>query len=264
MRRFVLVAVIVLAAAPAAAQPTADPYLRSFVCKPSLDPSQRTVSVTAVMPTMSGTQKLEMRFQLESFAAGQATAIHGGDLGHWITPHPLTLGQQPADVWIVRHPVTGLTVPAVYHFKVTFRWIGAAGQILGTATRIGPNCRQPDLRPDLLVQSITVQPTPSVANTDDYFAVIGNSGLTPATDVEVLFRPGGTAAPQSVTVARLRPHSTHTVEFTGPLCTAARPPTITVDPNDLIDVSSRASSSMTATCPASAAAGARRAKLELR
>ncbi len=258
MRRIVLAAVIALAAAPAVAQTTANPYLRTFVCKPSLDPTLRTVSVTAVMPTMSGTEKLQMRFQLESFAAGQTVAIHGGDLGHWISPHPPTLGQQPGDVWIVRHPVTGVAVPASYHFKVTFRWIGAGGQVLGQATRTGPVCRQPDLRPDLLVRSISVQPAQAGTAMDQYVAVIGNDGLTAATGVEVLFQPGGRGSSQMSTIPRIRPHVDHTVTFVGPACTSANAPTITVDPYSQIGDLNRANNAMTATCPAPGAARTRK------
>jgi len=260
MRRFVLIAAIAVLAVPAAAHTTASPYLHTFVCRPSLYPGQRTVSVTAVMPTLPDTQKLQMRFQLESFAAGQALAIRGGDLGHWISPHPITLGQQPADVWIVRHPVTGVVVPATYRFKVTFRWIGSGGHILSQTTRTGPACRQPDLRPDLLVRSITVQP--AAGGVDRYAAVIGNDGLTAATGVEVLFRPGGGAAAQTATIPRVRPHIDRTVSFVGPACTTATAPTITVDPYDQIDDLNRANNSMAATCPAVPAARARQAKLK--
>jgi hypothetical protein len=250
MRRFLLAAAIALAlgAAPVAADSGA--FLRSFICHPSLDPTKRIVSVTAVMPTLPGTQKLEMRFQLESHTAGLLIAIKGGDLGHWITPHPITLGQAPGDVWIVNHPVTGVPVPANYHFKVTFRWIGAAGRVLSETTRTGLGCWQPDLRPDLLVRSITVQPVTGAPSENQYVAVIGNGGLTAATGIEVLFQPARSAPGQKlVTIPRLRPHTTRALTFTGPACTPATAPPLTVDPYNKIDDLNRANNTLTATCP---------------
>src|SRR5205085_9750940 len=94
--------------------------LRSFVCRRALDPTQRVVSVTAVMGTLAGTERVQMRFRLLRRSAGTVAAVHGGDLGRWISPNPPTLGQHPKDVWIVRHPVTGVPVPGSYWFRVSF------------------------------------------------------------------------------------------------------------------------------------------------
>jgi hypothetical protein len=224
-------------------------YLRSYICHPALDSGQRVVSVTAVMPTINGVQRLAMRFELESRASGAMAPVRGGDLGRWISPQPLTLGQRAGDVWIVRHPVTGVPVPADYRFRVTFRWIGADGRTLAEVVRTGPSCWQPDMRPDLLVRSIAVKPVAANGGPDRYVAVVSNAGLTTATAVQVLFRPGGGAPSQTVTVPRLRPHASRTEMFIGPACTAASAPTIIVDPADRVDDLDRANNSLTATCP---------------
>ena len=226
------------------------PYLRALACHRALDPAQRLVSVTAVMPTIPGTQLLQMRFELDSRPpAGPETAVRAGDLGHWISPSPITLGQNPHDVWIVHHPVTGLSVPADYRFRVTFRWVGASGRTLQQVERESPGCWQPDLRPDPVVRSIDVQSIAGDATRDRYVAEIANDGLSPAVRLEVLFAPSG-GSPQTTTIARLRPHTFTDVAFVGPACTAQSAPTVTLDPDDRIDVLERANGSLTATCPA--------------
>ncbi len=164
--------------------------LTSAACKHALDSSRRTVSITAVMRPLPGTGRLAMRFQLFGLNDGQVITVHGGDLGTWLAPHPATLGQLPNDVWIVHHPVSGVPVPGLYHFRVTFRWVGSDGQTLGTTVRTGPDCWQPDMRPELNVDSVSVQPVSGNPAEDTYSAEVSNLGLTTASAVEVQFTPG--------------------------------------------------------------------------
>jgi hypothetical protein len=250
MRRMLLAAAIALAAAspPAVAQAAAGgAYLRGLVCRPALNPARRVVSITAVMDTVPGTRRLEMRFSLQERTDHGVALIHAGGLGQWISPSSPTLGQHPDDQWIVNHPVTGVPVPGSYRFRVSFRWIGASGQTIGQLQRTSARCRQPDMRPNLYVRLLS---SAAVADGDQYDVAVGNSGLTRATHIELLFAPGGGAQPQTETIARLAPHQTVDRAFIGPACTAASPPvTITVDPRDLIDVLSRADNSVTAPCP---------------
>lgn len=248
MRRIALVAAILITVAvPAAARGTVGhAYLRGFVCHRSLDPSKRVVSVTAVMGTIAGTQRLEMRFQLEERTASGVSEVRVGDLGRWVSPSQATLGQNPNDQWIFNHPVTGLPVPATYRFRVSFRWIGARGRTLGELQRSGINCRQPDMRPDLYVRLMSAY---AVGGGNQYDLEVGNTGLSGARNVELRFTPGGSAAPQTKTIAKLTPHETVERSFVGPACKASSGPvTFTVDPNDLIDVLSRADNSITAPC----------------
>ena len=52
------------------------------------------------------------------------------------------------------------------------------------------------------------------------------------------------------TIKRLAPHSSQRVKLTGPACNAAVPASVTVDPNDQIDVSSRAQAVAQVNCAA--------------
>jgi hypothetical protein len=250
MRRILLAAAIAAAAmlAPAGAQgASGDAYLRGFACHRALDPSKRSVTVTAVMGTLAGTQRLQMRFELLERTASGQVPIHGGDLGQWISPAASTLGQHPSDKWVVNHPVTGVPVPGTYHFKVWFRWIGGGGQVIGRTQRATTTCRQPDLRPNLYVRLLS---SSKVSGGDQYTVQVGNNGLTGANNVELAFSAGGTQQPVMKTIARLPSRQSVQRSFVGPSCTSSSAPaTITVDPNDLIDEVSRADNSITVPCP---------------
>jgi F0F1-type ATP synthase membrane subunit c/vacuolar-type H+-ATPase subunit K len=250
MRRIPIAAAIAAAAvlAPAGAQgASGNAYLRGFACHRALDPSKRTVTVTAVMSALAGAPHLQMRFQLQDRTTHGTTLIHGGDLGQWISPSSPTLGQHSSDQWVVNHPVTGVPVPGSYRFKVFFRWIGQGGQVIGQTQKTTETCRQPDLRPNLYVR---LQSAQAVGSGNQYTVQVGNSGMTGATGVELQFSPGGLAPAVLKTIARLPAHQSVERSFVGPACTSSSAPaTIAVDPNDLIDVVSRADNSITVPCP---------------
>jgi CARDB len=260
MRRLLLAAAILSAgsALPNTLALGADQHasLKDFACRPSVKPARRVVTVTAVMRPIRGTARLAMRFQLVSTKSGLPTALRGGDLGSWISPHDATLGQQAGDVWILKHPVTGVPPGATYSFRVSFRWIGADGRTIATSARSTATCWQPYVRADLFVQSISVGPAPNDPTQSQYVVWIGNDGLTAAGSFNVALSPGGSApGAQSVTVPKLDPQKTVSETFTGPACTPATAPTITVDPAQEVPDANRANNSMTATCPGSGAPG---------
>ncbi len=224
--------------------------LKDFVCQRAVKPGRRVVGITAVMRPISGTVRLSMRWQLTGTKAGHVTQLRGGDLGKWISPHDATLGQQPDDVWVLKHPVTGVPVGSTYRFRVSFRWLGDGGHVIATSTRTSAPCWQPDERPDLAVQSISVSPVPGDPSHDQYAIWIANYGLTAAGPFDVTFAPGGSAASaQTVTFPQLGTHQTVSATFTGPACASSTAPTVTVDPEYSISDANRANNSMTASCP---------------
>jgi CARDB len=254
-KRFVIAGATALAlgagTAPAVIAASSGARLRSFVCQRALDPPTRAVSITAVMPTLPATKKLALKFELlrRSAQARLFSEVSGHDLRTWVHPDNPTLGQRPGDVWILNHPVVNLLAPAFYRFRVSFRWIGARGRVLRDAVRESPICYEPELRPDLLVRSVTVQAVPGSPQQNAYIAVIGNAGATAAGPFDVRFTDAGSV--QDRTVGSLSPHATIRERFVGAACRSASAPTVTVDPSHQIDVSSRSKASLTATCPAS-------------
>lgn len=228
-------------------------------CTRALAPANRSISVQAVMRPLAGTQRLQLKFDLlerptppagGSTGTPSQTGVHAGDLGSWISPANPTLGQRPGDLWRLNKAVFNLDAPAQYRLRVTFRWLGANGQVLGTAVRLSPLCRQPELRPDLLVQSLTVAPDPVHPRLYQYTAVIADNGATGAGPFQVLFTPGDQAPPVIRTVTFLGAHQKREMTFEGTACDPADPPTLTVDSADQIDDYDRTNNEMTALCPA--------------
>jgi hypothetical protein len=253
-RRLLLVGAILAAgsALPTTLALGASPHteLKDLVCQRALRASKRIVGVTATMRPVSGTVHLYMRWQLMGTQSGHVTQVRGGDLGKWISPHDPTLGQQPADVWVLKHPVTGVPAGYTYRFRVSFRWIGSDGHVIATSTRTSAPCWQPDMRADLEVQSVSVQPIAGDPSHDQYVVWIGNGGLTGAGRFDVAFTPGGSGgSTQSVTFLQLGAHQVVDATFTGPACTPAGAPTVTVDPDYAIPDANRANNSVTASCP---------------
>ncbi len=243
--------------ASAAAPPRAD--LTQFACQKALDPANRSVSVQAVMRPLTGTRKLAVKFDLleRTPTSVAATALHAEGLGVWITPTDPTLGQLPGDVWRLNKSVLNLDAPATYQFRVTYRWTGPRGKVLGTASKFSRTCRQRELRPDLLVESITVSSVTGHPEKDLYTAVIANQGATGAGPFEVLFAPGDTSMPITRTVAFLASGATQQMQFVGPVCDAASPPTVTVDATSEVDDFNRANNVMAAVCPVATTTPAR-------
>jgi hypothetical protein len=202
---------------------------------------------------VTGTSKLQLRFELlrQTKTHPRFVSVHGRGLGSWISPSNSTLGQRAADVWIVNHPVVDLSGPATYKYRVTFKWLGAQGQTLSTATQVSPTCYQPELRADLLVKSLSMSAitTGPNAGKTGYTAVIGNRGLTGAGPIEVDFT-NGTATLQSATLAWVGSTSTARQRFVAAPCTPGSTLTVAVDPTQSIDEYDYANNALTMTCPA--------------
>jgi CARDB len=259
MNRFAATALAVVSgalltfASVAVASPLPRAQLEGYSCERALDPPNRSVSVKAVTRPLAGTRHLAVKFELFERDAGSSTSesvVRAGDLGVWISPRNPTLGQLPGDVWVLDKSVVNLAAPARYHFRVSFRWTGAHGRVLGTAVRYSPVCVQRELRPDLLVKSIAVSTIAGEPSEALYTAVIANRGATGAGPFEVLFTPGDGSTPKSRIVGYLAAGNSRSESFTGPACQSADPPTVTVDATDEVDDYNRANNQLTAVCPA--------------
>jgi hypothetical protein len=135
------------ALAGASTSPPPRAALEDFGCQRSSDSLNRSVSVTAVMRPVTGTERMAMKFELLRRRNRSQTWVDvsspNTDLGKWIHPtDPPTLGQRPGDRWTVNKPVVNLAAPAVYRFRVSFRWIGSSGSPLGTVVKLGKACDQ--------------------------------------------------------------------------------------------------------------------------
>jgi hypothetical protein len=129
------------ASSPSPASRTA---LQGFSCHRSSNSLNRWIEVTAVMRPLSGTQHMEMKFQLlrRPPHSHAFVDVSSGDLGKWIHPSNSNLGAQQGDRWSVQKPVLNLSAPATYRFRVSFRWLGSTGQALATVARLSQLCSQ--------------------------------------------------------------------------------------------------------------------------
>jgi CARDB protein len=247
---------LALAAGPAATVGADTPRasLRSPLCVTAMDPVSRAISITAVMRPLTGTMRMQLKFDLlrRTAIARPFTRVRGGDLSTWVNPTDPTLGQHPNDRWNLIKQVVDLKAPATYRFRVSFRWLGAHGRVLGTATRTSPTCYQPELRPDLQVRAIDVEAVAGRPDVNAYVAVIRNAGASAAGPFEVQFSDGDVL--KTRTVSELAPHSSIKEQFIGPLCTAGAA-TLTADPTNLVDDLNRANNSLNVVCSASSRSG---------
>jgi hypothetical protein len=145
-RASILCAIVFAGAASAAYAVTSPPraVLTGFVCHHDPNPLNREVAVTAVMRPIASTERMALKFELERKASAVEpfTAVSGHDLGKWLYPtDPVTLGQQPGDMWRYDKPVVNLAA-GTYRFRVAFRWTGTGGLALGTAVRFSARCDQ--------------------------------------------------------------------------------------------------------------------------
>ncbi|MGH2915852.1 MAG: hypothetical protein ACRDMX_12790 [Solirubrobacteraceae bacterium] len=263
MRRFTILVGGLLGAAlvalpgvaVAGSGPPSRAALARFECRRAVDPGARAIAVQAAMRPVAGTRRLAVSFRLLERPPGASSSIdvQGGTLDTWITPRDRTLGQRANDVWRVSKPVYDLVAPARYRFRVAFRWTGVDGKVLGTSVRYSATCIQRELRPDLLVRSITVAPIAGRPDRDLYTAAIADRGATGTGPFQVEFVPGaaaGAPAPTIRTVRFLHAHRQRVMRFVGPVCDPTAPPSISVDPAGVTDDYNRANNELVATCPA--------------
>jgi hypothetical protein len=234
----------VLAAAPPSTQQIDPIFNRALL------PSERKLAITALMRPINGTVSMEMMLDLERarMRTGHFAIVRGRGLDQWVHPDNPTLGQRPGDVWKLDQQVENLSGTAYYRFRVRFRWTGANGRTLGTSAATGPVCYEPELRPDLLVRSLTVKPITSQPSEDRYVAVIANRGRTSAGPFDVeLIVPSKPS--QTVTVNGLGPRSSVHAMFTTPACNPGSQLTVIADPNAAVLDYERANNTLVTQCP---------------
>jgi CARDB len=238
------------AGSPAAGASAGKATLQGFHCITALDPSARAMTVSSVMRPLAHTVRMAVRFDLleSSKRDGPVTTVRYGDLGKWKSIADQPRGQRPITKWIVNKQVRDLAA-AYFRFRVSFRWTGSHGKVLGSAVRASDVCFQPERRPDLQVKAIAVKLRHRHPHTDLYVGLITNNGDTASGPFEVEFVDGTSEKPKPV--ASLGPHAKTRVSFIGPLCDASAPPSITADSADQVDDFNRANNTLTATCPVS-------------
>ena len=143
-------------------------------------------------------------------------------------------------------------MPAAYRFHVAFRWSDDAGAVVREASVTTAVCRQPDLRPDLRVDSVQILPA-ARSGLVRYVVLLGNEGRSRgrARVVAATFPGDATPGLHLRSVRRLVPGETAVVTFVGPGCVAGdQPAAFVADPSNAVDEVDEANNALAASCPA--------------
>jgi hypothetical protein len=238
------------------------PYAATLAsCRRSPRIAGRVATVATTMRPVAGGTRLALRIVLYQRLLGAGRWTLRSDvpgLGTWTTPSDPALGSRPADAFKYRQAVARLVVPFAYRFRVDFRWSDTAGEVVRRARATTATCREPDLRPDLLVDRIDVTPLLRAATRARYDVTIRNAGRSAAHVVVAAAFPSDPAAGATHPAGRLAAGASELVTFFGPTCAPAAPPSFTVDPSNAIEESREDDNALTAVCPATAATLRRR------
>jgi CARDB len=190
----------------------------------------------ARMATLPGATEMQMRFTLQASTPTKPAyrRVAAPGFGTWTSADPGTTR------YVYTRRVEHLVGPASYRVVVRFRWLDAAGEQIARARRVTKVCRQPDNRPNLTVEDLSIEPTGD-PRTRRYVALVRNTGRGAADPFAVAV---GDLAP--VTVPALAPGRERTVEVTGPVC--EQEITAVADPEDAIDERYETDNELTVDC----------------
>lgn len=120
-------------------------------CETSPLAEQRAASFVGSMPAIKGATRMAMRFHLQRRRSGEALwhRVRAEGLGVWETSKAGRAG------FVFHKRVAGLGVPASYRAIVRFRWRSDEGKLVRSERRRTRACLQPDLRPDLIVGTLS-------------------------------------------------------------------------------------------------------------
>ena len=235
MRRTLLalpLLVLTLAAPAGAPAQDAPPPLRASLAACASGPTaeERFAIVTASMPALPGTKRMAMRFDLQVRAEGSTrwTYLRAKGFGRWQRSDPGRTG------FVYTKRVERLGQAVAYRAVVRFRWYGSGGRQQRTRIRRSPTCRQPDQRPDLLVEALTIAPGADPSSSR-YVVTVLNSGRTAAGAFDVGLTGIGRDLVRQV--PGLPAGERATVELTGPRCPAGAAALVQLDVRGTVDES---------------------------
>lgn len=207
---------LVLAAGAGPAQGAARdkrPPLRAAlpVCSAGAESDERFAVFTGSMPAYRGTRRMLMRFDLYVRPLGgrRWTAVRGRGLRRWTRSDSGRAG------FVYAKRVENLVPGNEYRTVVRFRWRQTGRRTIRRSRRT-PLCRQPELRPNLRIEALSVLPGPD-ASTRRYVVTVRNRGRSAAGAFDVgIVTTRDDVLPVSGIPARERT----TVEVVAPACAA--------------------------------------------
>jgi hypothetical protein len=249
MRRALLLVALAAVAAPGAAHAQAPPLRAKLAsCLSGPDAGNRTAVFTGSMPSIKGTRRMLMRFDLLArgpVAAGFAPLKVPG-LGVWQKSAP---GRSGGFVFTQR--VQALVAPGAYLAVVHFRWYGKGGKLLRSAKRETSVCKQPDQRPDLRAGLLTAGegPLPDMAT---YTLAVANDGHGDAAPFDVALSVAGVDQPAQRVEDGLAAGARRTLTFVAARCHPGAIVRFTLDARGEVDEVDEARNVTERVCPLSA------------
>jgi CARDB len=235
-------ALLALAAAPAGAHAQTVPTRAALqACHTGSAPLDRYAVFTAQLGAVPDTQRMQVRFDLQQkLTGGDFRRVVAPGLGVWRSSIP------GIDIFRYRKQVANLPAPGSYRALVRFRWLDANGKVIAGATRRTRTCKQPDLRPDLSVGTVTAQP--AADGRARYAVLVRNEGRTASSVFSVGFAVGDQTQPTQA-VQSLIPGEGRVLTFAAPRCSRSAPVRVTVDPDLAIDEADETNNTRTIVCP---------------
>jgi hypothetical protein len=167
----------------------------------------------ARMRQVTDSDRMWLRFKLLERGDVGFHVLKAPGLGRWRKSKPAV------GAFAYKQAVRGLEAGSVYKAEVDFRWYDADGNLLQTATRRSPVCRQFDVLPNLTATPVGVKATsqPGVVR---YRVLVTNEGIAAATGVPVRLTVDGDVV-DTVTVPSLMPAERRVLIIQGPACTGS-------------------------------------------
>lgn len=244
MRRLALTALLLALAAPAAASAAPASSVSTGVdqCVAAGSVTAGSVQFRSRMTAVPGTRQMWVRFDLQAKLAGDTSwqTVSTRDNG-WIKSNA------GVDEFIWHKLFQGLSAPGDYRARVRFRWYDADGKILDSASRRTPVCTQPDMRPNLVLGSLSAEST-SDAGQLRYVLAMRNTGKGDSAAFDISFSVGGDPRPV-VSVPGLPAGRSQTISFVGDRCRPGDALRLEADPADRIAEVDEADNVLSTTCP---------------
>lgn len=239
-----LAVTLVLPGAPAHATPPAGPAkVRLLACVPAVEPTARYAVFESEMRGLPGFARLQVRFTLEARTPDDSgwSRVAAPGFGAWVAASP------GVRRFVYTKRIENLVAPGHYRVVAKFRWLNAAGAIVGRELRRSGVCRQPDQRPDLTATRIDVDPGSS-SDTRTYVIPLVNRGRTRAPGVAVRLIVNDEPQPLA-TLGSFAPGEQGVLGLAAPACRPGTSITAIVDPGGLVDEADETDNVLTVACP---------------
>jgi hypothetical protein len=247
MRRAALFLLFAALALPAAAQAQAPPLrVKLAACQSGPAAADRTASFVGSMPSIAGTKRMWMRFDLYARVAPatEFSAVKAPKLGVW----QKSAAGKVSSGFVFTQRVQGLTAPGSFRAQVRFRWYGKGGKLLRSATRTSATCKQPDQRADLRAGTLDAVRGPGLDQAT-YQLEVRNDGHTAAGPFDVALTVGGAEQPAQRVSGGVAAGGSATVTFVAPRCVPGSTLRFELDAEDEVEESGELDDVVERACP---------------